>query len=111
MNELHEHFQPQLDEFIADKLSWICPPESLLEPLDNIMYWWQDSQYKDIKLHYDHADMTLVAWMNAVEIITGSDTAFNLDLIQQLRNTIERQWEIKVRDWAEDYKEEMRVSA
>lgn len=100
------YFQPQLDSIISELLSESCQPHCLLEPLNNTLYWWVQKPYTDMTLHYEHAEMSIVGWLNTIELITGSDEQFNSDLIHMIQCTIERQWEIKLREWAEDARHE-----
>lgn len=105
------HIQPQLDEQIGAQLSECNPPESLLQPLTNPLYWWQASPYRDMKFHYDRADMDIVGWLCAAEIIEGSDKEMNLGFIERIRDTIARQWAIRQSELAEEYEQERSEAA
>lgn len=96
------YFKPQLDEIIADKLGETCPPECLLAPLDSENDWHRGIAYKYMKLRFNQSYLTLGDWISLVALIEGDYRPFNLLLIEQIRTTIERQWEIKRKLGQED---------
>lgn len=96
------YFQPQLDEIIADKLSEVCPASCLLEPLNNIHEWSRDISYKNMKLRFNQSYLTLNDWISLLGLIEDDFRPFNLLLIEQIRTTIKKQWEIKQKLGQED---------
>lgn len=86
-SKLITHFKPQIELIITDKISHGYTAGELQESLSNHQWWWSDSIYKKVKLHLDNADMTIVGWCNAVEGITGSDSAF-LDELRSCFNEV-----------------------
>lgn len=103
MNNLHTYIQPQLESIIEDLMFQGYTASELQEPLNNINWWWNESPYEYAIIDCDGVEGTFKGWLRTVEIMTGSNTVFNLDLILQLSTTIEARWAIKQRHEQEDY--------
>jgi hypothetical protein len=69
-----DHFQDQIELIVSDKLSQGYTLKELTSPLSNKLYWWKDDLYRNEKLHYEHANMTIVAWCNTVDLLQGSES-------------------------------------
>lgn len=102
MDNLHAHIQQQLESIIDDLIFQGYTANELSAPLTNINWWWDESPYQYSIIHTDGMEGTFKHLLRLVEIITGSNTAFNLDLIEQVSTTIESRWEIKRRHEQED---------
>lgn len=100
---LHLFLQPQLESIIDDLIFQGYTAHELSAPLTNINWWWDESPYQYSIVHMDGMSGTFKHLLRLVEIITGSNTAFNLDLIEQVSTTIEARWAIKRRHDREDY--------
>lgn len=92
------HFKPQIEEIICDLFFQGYTPPELISPLSNKMYWCKSAAYENVKLNYENADQTILAWLNAVDLITDDreTETFNLSLIQCFEEAIEQQWEIRM---------------
>lgn len=78
----------------------------LQDLLTDINNWYESSPYQYTIIHTDGMEGTFKNLLRLVEIITGSNTAFNLDLIEQVSTTIEARWAIKQKHVQEDYMRE-----
>lgn len=102
------HIQPQLEEQVSSILNEASPAYSLLETLDGPTYWWQQEPFKRMKLWHEHADLTLLQWMNTVEALMGEDMAdiFTDMLKERLRSAIEYCWAIRMKEMQEELEHE-----
>lgn len=93
------HIQPQLDEIMSNLLSECNPAESFYDALKKPQ-WWTHRQFKDIQLHSGKREYSVEEWADVAEAL--QNVTFIPQLKQQLRDTIEHQWQIRLRDWDED---------
>jgi hypothetical protein len=87
---------PQINEIITDLFDKGYYPDDLTKPFSNKLFWDQSIPYESAKLNFDHAEMSLTGWINAAELITGSDESFNTMLIEAFKNAITEQWELRM---------------
>lgn len=99
------HIQPQLNEIIADLLSECNPAEDFLEPL-KAAKWWTHPQFKDMPLWYGKAEMSIEDWAIVAEAL--ENVTFIPQLKQQLAETIEYQWQIRMQEYLEDIHYELK---
>lgn len=102
MPNLLTHIQPQLDEMVNDLFFNGHLLEELTKPLKNKLYWWDHEIYRKAKLRADHAELTFIGWLNAVEYLGMNVEAFNASLIESIQSTIEIQWDIRMKEQQED---------
>lgn len=104
-----EHFKPQVEEIICELFVKGYTADELIP--QNELYWWQHPAYEKETLHYENAELTLVGWLNVVELTTENrDTeSFNLALMQSFADAIEYQWDVRQKDLQEDMERELVV--
>lgn len=108
MNNLHLHIQPQLESIIDDLIFQGHTEHGLQSILVDTNNWYESSPYQYSIIHTDGMEGTFKHLLRLVDIITGDNRAFNLDLIEQLGTTIEARWEIRLRHMQEDMENEAR---
>lgn len=79
INKLWCHLQKeQVQLFLDDQ------PDSILSnvfaALDNEFYWSDQPPFAKYQWHYEHAEMTLAGWLNAIELFGGDATKANDEL-------------------------------
>lgn len=90
--------KPQLDELASvwiDKYGFV----HLMKVMSGQLYWWEQEPFASTKLEFENCNLSLVQWMNAVEAIMGRplDDVFEETLKLRIKDTIEYQFELKVR--------------
>lgn len=87
---------PQINEIVTDLFNQGYYPEDLTKPFNNKLFWDQSIPYESAKFNFNNAEMKITGWINAAELITGSDDSFNAMLIEAFKNAIASQWELRM---------------
>lgn len=93
---------PQINEIIVNLFDNGYYPDDLTKPFTQKLFWDQSIPYESAKLNFNNAEMKLTGWINAAELITGSDESFNTMLIEAFKNAIAEQWELRMAVRIED---------
>lgn len=106
------HIQPQLNEIIANTLGDTQPADSLLRILDK-PYWWDAEPFNRMRVWDERNDLRFVEWLNAAESLVGKAYAdiFEQELVARLKNTIEYQWELRMKEGQEKLNHELKEVA
>lgn len=99
MNNLHQYLQPQLESIIDDLISkgYTLPELTLTGD------WQRETPFRDMKLRFNQAFLTLDDWITLHGLIDGDYRPFKANLELQITTTIEARWEIHMRLKQEDY--------
>lgn len=106
------HIQPQLDEQIAYELVGYSPAE-LNDILDNATWWNKTRPFSQMRVHHGEADLTFTEWIHACEAMTNNAVSgvFNANLVKHIKATIDAQYEVRMKDLEDDYREEAKEVA
>lgn len=102
MTTQQTELMPQINEIVTDLFNQGYYPDDLTNPLSNKYSWDQTIPYNSAKLNFNNAEMKLTGWINAAELIIGSDESFNTMLMESFRNAITEQWELRMSVSIED---------
>ena len=102
---------PQINEIVTDLFDKGYYPDDLKKPFGNKLFWDQSIPYESAKLNFNNAEMKITGWINAAELITGSDESFNTMLIEAFKSAITEQWELRMSALVEDGYENLKYTA
>lgn len=101
---------PQINEIVTDLFDRGYYPDDLTKPFTQKLFWDQSIPYESAKLNFNNAEMKITGWINAAELITGSDDSFNTMLIEAFKNAITEQWELRMTSFVEDGLERLKYN-